>query len=283
MAGKSLYETLGVDSNASAEAIKKAYRRLAQKYHPDINKEAGAEDKFKEINAAYEVLSDPQKRKQYDQVGDSMFGDQSFHDFRRTHGDANFDLNELFSQLFSGGFGQKGFDTGFGFGGANADINARLAIEFDTAVLGGERSFTIDGDSMNIKIPAGISDGETMRVRGRGKQIGRQRGDLLLKISVEPSVEYSRSGDDLTKSFTVSLKTAIFGGKVTIKTLGGDVTLKVPAGTKSAQKFRVREAGVVGRKSGVKGDLYLIAQVIVPSADSLDPALVEMMREKLPE
>ncbi|MDR3347719.1 MAG: J domain-containing protein [Helicobacteraceae bacterium] len=282
MAGKSLYETLDVAPNASEDEIKRAYRRLARKYHPDINKEAGAEERFKEINAAYEILSDANNRKQYDQFGESIFGNQSFHDFARGQGDTNFDLNDIISQIF-GNFGRKGFDTGFGFGGVNADISARLNIPFELSVLGGEQQINIEGNSLKVKIPAGINEGETLRVRGHGRQIGKQTGDLRLQIHIEPSPEYTRDGDDLTKSFALSLKQAIFGGKVTLQALDHEVTIKVPQGTKSNQKFRVRGGGVANRKSGVKGDLYLIAQIIIPSVDTLDEALVKMMREKLPE
>lgn len=292
MAGKSLYETLGVAPGASEDEIKKAYRRLARKYHPDINKEPGAEEKFKEINAAYEILSDAQKRQQYDAYGDSMFGNQSFHDFARGQGGANFDLNDILNQVFGGGFGgfggarggqNRGFDSRFGFGGVDPDISARLNVPFETAVLGGTQSISIEGDRMDIRIPAGITEGETLRVRGRGRSMQNQRGDLLLRIHVEPSSEYVREGDDLEKSLNISLKTAVFGGKVQVRTLEKEVGLKVPAGTKCGQRFRVREAGVVNRKSGQRGDLYLKVQVVIPAAETLDPQLAKLMEEKLPE
>lgn len=289
MAGKSLYETLGVAPGASEDEIKKSYRRLARKYHPDINKEPGAEEKFKEINAAYEILSDAQKRQQYDQYGDSMFGNQSFHDFARGHGGENFDLNDILSQVFGGGFGGFGggknrrFDSRFGFGGPDLDISARLSVPFETAVSGGTQSISIEGDRMDIRIPAGITEGETLRVRGRGRSMHNQRGDLLLHIHVENSNEYTREGDDLEKTLPVSLKTAVFGGKVQVKTLEKEVTLKVPAGTKCGQRFRVREQGVVNRKSGQRGDLYLKVQVAIPAAETLDPQLARLMEEKLPE
>ncbi len=288
MAGKSLYETLGIAPGASEEEIKRAYRKLARKYHPDINKEPGAEEKFKEINAAYEVLSDPAKRQQYDQYGDSMFGNQSFHDFARGQGGADFDINDILNQVFGGGFGggfgNRGFDSRFGFGGGpDLDISARLSIPFGVAVLGGKQSVAIEGDRFDIKIPAGINEGETLRVRGRGRKMSGQSGDLLLRIVIDPSDEYSREGDDLQKEITIPLKTAIFGGKVTVQTLYREVSLKVPAGTRCGQRFRVRNEGVANRKSGQKGDLYLKVQVAIPKADSLDEQLKALMEEKLPE
>ncbi|MDR2904635.1 MAG: DnaJ domain-containing protein [Helicobacteraceae bacterium] len=293
MSGKSLYETLGVAAGASDDEIKKAYRKLARKYHPDINKESGAEEKFKEINAAYEILSDPKKRAQYDQFGDSMFGNQSFHDFTRSRGGANFDLNDILNQIFGGGgfnggfggFGKgggfKSFDSDFGF--FDADINARMIVSFEVAILGGERQIEVAGESMKIKIPAGIKDGETLRVRGRGKANGNQRGDLLLSVAIEPSAEYTREGEDLTKTIFVPLKTAIFGGKTAVGAITGDFTLKIPAGLKGGQKFRIKGAGATDRKSGAKGDLYLIAQIIAPNGDTLDLEFAKILQEKLPD
>ncbi len=289
VAKKSLYETLEVSSNASADEIKKAYRKLARKYHPDINKSPEAEEKFKEINAAYEILSDEEKRKKYDMYGDDMFGGQSFHDFRSSQGGNGADFEDILRNIFGGGGGFGGFGGrgggfgGFGgFGGVDLDINATVTIPFDIAVMGGSQHISLNGEGFDIKVPAGINDGETLRIKGKGRSAQGQRGDLLLKVGVAKSAEYERDGDDLTKTFDVSLKTAIFGGKVAIQTLDGEINLKVPSGTKCGQKFRVKEKGAVNRKTKVKGDLYLKASVLIPSADSLDSSLAKIMEEKLP-
>ena len=286
---KSLYETLEVSENASADEIKKAYRKLARKYHPDVNKDAGAEEKFKEINAAYEVLSNPEKKQQYDQYGDSMFGGQNFHDFARGQG-SNVDLDEILRQMFggAGGFGRSGFSQGGfgGFGGFNEpdlDTNAQTTIAFDIAVLGGKQHITLNGDSFDVKIPEGIEDGQKIRAKGKGKSYRGQTGDLILKINVASSPEYTRDGDTLTKYFDVPLKTALFGGKVEIKTIHKDITLKIPQNTKQNQKFRVKELGVLNRKAGVKGDLYLKANIVLPKIEELDSELVKMLEDKLPE
>lgn len=294
MAGKSLYETLEVSTSATDEEIKKSYRRLARKYHPDINKEPDAEEKFKEINAAYEILSDPQKRKQYDQFGDSMFGNQSFHDFRQSYSGEEFDINDILSQLFGGGFARAGgfsrFESGFGgfngafgggFGGVDLDISAKMTISFETAILGGTKAVKIGDDEVKLRIPAGIKSGEKLRVKGRGKSLQGQRGDLMIEITVEESSEYKRDGNDLEKQFEIPLKVAIFGGKVAVGTLEREVNLKVPAGTKCGQKFRIRGEGAADRKSKDKGDLYLIAQVLIPKAEDLDPELAKILEEKL--
>ena len=288
---KSLYETLEVSPNATSDEIKKSYRRLARKYHPDINKEKDAEEKFKEINAAYEILSDEKKRKQYDQFGDSMFGGQNFHDFARGQGNVN--LDDILSQIFGGGgFSQGtggfgGFESFGGFGGfggrsqPNLDINAQITIPFSTAILGGKHNINLQNQNFDIKIPAGIRDGETIRLRGKGKTVGNQSGDVLLKVSVAPHPQYSQDGDNLTKKFDLPLKTALFGGKVEIETLYKTITLKVPKNTKNNQRFRVKELGAYNRKSKTNGDLYLEANIILPDVDSLPKELTKALEKYL--
>jgi len=281
---KSLYETLGVSENASADEIKKAYRKLARKYHPDINKEESAVDKFKEINAAYEVLSDPEKKAQYDQFGDQMFGGQNFHDFAQGQG-GGVDLDEILRQMFGGG-GGGGFGGGFGgaqggFGGPDLDMQARITVPFMVSVNGGKHSVSANGQSFDIKIPAGIKSGETMRVRGKGKQYQGQAGDLLIQVEVAASDEYERKGDNLYKTFDVPLKEALFGGKIAIETPEKEVSLKVPQNTKNGQKFRLKGKGVADRKTAMKGDLYLVANVVLPDIDTLDDELKSMIEAKL--
>ena len=282
---KSLYETLEINENASADEIKKAYRKLARKYHPDVNKDPKAEEKFKEINAAYEVLSDPQKKQQYDQYGDSMFGGQNFSDFARNQG-GGVDLDEILRQMFGGGaagFGRSNFGGGFGFDAPDLDTNAQITIPFEVAVLGGKRNISLNNDSFDIKIPEGIEDGQRIRAKGKGKSYQGQRGDLILKINISPSNEYEREFDNLIKYFDLPLKTALFGGKVDIKTIHKDITLKVPQNTKQNQKFRVKELGVLNRKTKVRGDLYLKANIVLPKLEDLDSELVKMLEAKLPE
>jgi len=282
---KSLYETLGVSENASAEEIKKAYRKLARKYHPDINKEESAVDKFKEINAAYEVLSDAQKKAQYDQFGDQMFGGQNFHDFASSQG-GGVDLDEILRQMFGGGGGgfsgaQGGFGGFGGFGGPDLDTQARITVPFMVSVTGGKHNVSTNGQSFDIKIPAGIKSGETMRVRGKGKQYQGQSGDLLIQVEVAPSNEYERKGDNLYKTFDVPLKEALFGGKISVETPEKEVSLKVPKNTKNGQKFRLKGKGVPDRKTAMKGDLYLVANVVLPDVDTLDSDLKKVLEEKL--
>ena len=282
---KSLYETLGVSENASADEIKKAYRKLARKYHPDINKEESAVEKFKEINAAYEVLSDPEKKAQYDQFGDQMFGGQNFHDFARRQG-GGVDLDEILRQMFgggggfSGGFGGAGGGFG-GFGAPDLDLQARITVPFMVAINGGKHHVSVNNQSFDIKIPAGIKTGETLRVRGKGKQYQGHVGDLLIQVEVASSSEYERKGDNLYKTFDVPLKEALFGGKILVDTPEKEVSLKVPKNTKNGQKFRLKGKGVADRKTALKGDLYLVANVVLPDVDTLDNELKAMLEAKL--
>ena len=286
----SLYETLGVSEKATGDEIKKAYRRLARKYHPDINKDPGAEDKFKEINAAYEILSDEKKRAQYDRHGDAMFGGQNFHDFASSSGMGN--LDEILKNIFGGGgfgaFSSRGGFGGFrqtgGFSGfdddEDLDSRAKVTIPFDVAVKGGEHSINFNGENIKIKIPNGINDGEKLRIKGKGSG---GRGDLILTVNIAPSDEYERDGDDLYKDVLIPLKTMMFGGKIDVKTPKKDVTIKIAENSKSGQKIRLKGYGVQNRKSGIFGDLYLRARVSLPDVNALDGELAELMKQKLPE
>ncbi|MDE6886396.1 MAG: DnaJ domain-containing protein [Helicobacteraceae bacterium] len=297
---KSLYSTLGVSQNASSDEIKKAYRKLARKYHPDINKEKDAEEKFKEINAAYEILSDEKKRAQYDKFGDNMFGGQNFSDFARSN--QNINLDDILSQIFGGGFGSSSFGNGnfsggfsnggfgnnsfggFGFGGFSRDeldIRKNITIPFESALLGG--SYHYSEGSFDIKIPAGIRDNETLRIKNKGRSANNMSGDLLLKVNIAPSSEYKIQDDILTKEIDIPLKLALFGGKVKVKTPYKEVNLTIPKNTKNNQKFRIKEHGLKNRKTSSIGDLYLIANIILPKVEELDSKLASLMSEKLPE
>lgn len=297
---KSLYTTLGIAQNATQDEIKKAYRKLARQYHPDINKAKDAEEKFKEINAAYEILSDEKKRAQYDQFGDSMFGGQNFSDFARSN--QNINLDDILSQIFGGGFSQKGaFGANSGFGGFSSggfssggfggfsdfgdfgeslDIQKDITIPFESALLGGNYHYA-EGN-FDVKIPAGIKNGEKLRVKGKGKKARNGAGDLFLRVNIAPSNEYEIKDEILTKRITIPLKTALFGGKVKVQTPYKEVTLTIPQNTKNNQKFRVKEQGLKNRKNSVIGDLYLIANIENPPIESLDSALLEALK-KLPD
>lgn len=294
---KSLYDTLEVSQDASSEEIKKAYRKLARKYHPDVNKDAGAEEKFKEINAAYEVLSDQEKRAQYDRFGDSIFGGQDFGDFARGNFSRGANLHDILEGLFSGGFGganrggygesfgtQNGFG-GFGFGGfgdfgaQSLNIEDSIQIALELAILGGEYSYK----GLKVKVPAGVKEGEKLRLSGRGRQLGAQKGDLLLKISIAPSKDYEIKNNQLYKNINIPLKMALFGGKIKVQTPHREVTLTIPENTKNAQIFRVEKHGFKHRKSDIIDDLFVVAHIVLPPLSALAPDLARLMKEKLPD
>ncbi len=282
MNGKSLYETLGIDKNATNEDIKKAYRRLARQYHPDINKEPGAEEKFKEINAAYEILSDENKRKQYDTYGDSMFGGQNFGDFSRANMN---DLNDILSQIFKSNFG-FGRSQNRNFGGFSdfeddLDLNSNITIPFETAIKGGEISLNLDGSNIKIKIPAGIQNGEKMRIKGKGKKSNYETGDMILSVKIAEDENYKRDGDDLYKNLDIPLKTALFGGKIKVENFKDPVNIKISPNTKNGQKIRLKGYGAQNRKSKIYGDLYLTANVILPNIENLDPNFKEILEKNL--
>lgn len=290
---KSLYQTLGVSQNATSDEIKKAYRKLARQYHPDINKAKDAEEKFKEINAAYEILSDEQKRAQYDQFGDSMFGGQNFSDFARSN--QNINLDDILSQIFGGSFNQKGFGgfSGGGFGGdfgsfggfggmrEQLDVTKEITIPFESALLGGNYHYAEGG--FDIKIPAGIKNNEKLRVRGKGRKSGSYSGDLFLKVLITPSNEYEIKDEVLNKKVDISLKTALFGGKIKVTTPYKELNLTIPKNTKNNQRFRIKEHGIKNRKTNSIGDLYVVANITLPDVEKLDSKLASLMSEKLPE
>jgi curved DNA-binding protein len=281
---KSLYEVLGVSENATQDEIKKAYRKLARKYHPDICKKPECEEKFKEINTAYEILGDPEKRKQYDTMGDNMFNGQNFQDFYRQHKDV--DLEEILNSIFGGGFSSRssgfggfGFDGFGGFGGfePDLDVHARIQIPFDLAIKGGVYTINYNGESIKVKIPAGIKTGQKLRIRGKGKTFQGKRGDLILEVEVTPHPNWDRIGDDLYTKIEVPLKTMIFGGKIGVDTFKGHINVKVPQNSKCCQKLRVKGYGVNN------GNLYIELIPKLPKLEELDPDLAKMMQEKLPE
>ena len=280
---KSLYETLEVNDNANTPEIKKAYKRLAKKYHPDLNKTQAAEDKFKEINAAYEVLSDTSKKSKYDQFGDSMFGGQNFHDFSQGQqggGDINDILNSMFNNSNQGFGGMGG-----GFGGhmpISLDIEAKLNINFNVAILGGKQSVSINGNSFSVKVPKGTHNKDKMRIKGQGKSLNGEKGDLYLVIYINASYEYSRDGDDLEKSINISLKDALFGEKIAIQTLYKEVKLKLPVNTKQNQKFRIKELGVENRKTKKIGDLYVKVNILLPKLEDFNDEFLDLLKKNLP-
>ncbi|GAA8270880.1 DnaJ family protein [Helicobacter pylori] len=286
---KSLYQTLNVSENASQDEIKKSYRRLARQYHPDLNKTKEAEEKFKEINAAYEILSDEEKRRQYDQFGDNMFGGQNFSDFARSRGTSE-DLDDILSSIFGrGGFSQRFSQNSQGFSGfnfsnfapENLDITAALNVSVLDTLLGNKKQVSVNNETFSLKIPIGVEEGEKIRVRNKGKMGRTGRGDLLLEIHIEEDEMCRREKDDIIQIFDLPLKTALFGGKIEIATWHKTLTLTIPPNTKAMQKFRIKEKGIKNRKTSHVGDLYLQARLILPKTETLSNELKALLEKEL--
>ncbi|GAA6968149.1 DnaJ family protein [Helicobacter pylori] len=286
---KSLYQTLDVSENANQDEIKKSYRRLARKYHPDLNKTKEAEEKFKEINAAYEILSDEEKRRQYDQFGDNMFGGQNFSDFARSRS-ASEDLDDILSSIFGrGGFSQRFSQNSQGFSGFNfsnfahedLDMTTTLNVSVLDTLLGNKKQVSINNETFSLKIPIGVEEGEKIRVRNKGKMGRTGRGDLLLQIHIEEDEIYRREKDDIIQIFDLPLKTALFGGKIEIATWHKTLTLTIPPNTKAMQKFRIKDKGIKNRKTSHVGDLYLQARLILPKIETLSSELKALLEKEL--
>ncbi|UOR94228.1 DnaJ C-terminal domain-containing protein [Helicobacter pylori] len=286
---KSLYQTLDVSENANQDEIKKSYRRLARKYHPDLNKTKEAEEKFKEINAAYEILSDEEKRRQYDQFGDNMFGGQNFSDFARSRS-ASEDLDDILSSIFGrGGFSQRFSQNSQGFSGFNfsnfahedLDMTTTLNVSVLDTLLGNKKQVSINNETFSLKIPIGVEEGEKIRVRNKGKMGRTGRGDLLLQIHIEEDEIYRREKDDIVQIFDLPLKTALFGGKIEIATWHKTLTLTIPPNTKAMQKFRIKDKGIKNRKTSHVGDLYLQARLILPKTETLSNELKALLEKEL--
>ncbi len=280
---KDYYKTLGVEKTASEKDIKQAFRKLAKKYHPDANpNDPGAEAKFKEINEAYETLSDSEKRQQYDQ-----FGSAGFNPFAggaapgngRVYTNTNVDMRDgpfadIFDSLFGGLRGaERGGSVGgtsSGFRTANADgrdYEQLVTITLQEAYTGTTRLVTKGERKVKVNIPRGATNGTKVRLSGEGEAgiYGGKAGDLYLVVQVEPDSQFERVGDDLYTDVRVEVFTAMLGGTVEVPTLDRPVKLKIPGGTSSGRRFRLNGKGMpVLRKTDQYGDLYARVLVTVP-------------------
>ena len=283
MAERDYYEVLGVNRNASPEEIKRAYRKVALQHHPDKNPgDQTAEEKFKEASNAYDVLSDPEKRKIYDVRGHAGVHNAGFQGYTNFE-DIFTNFGDIFGREVFGNFGDVFGDvfsrenpTGFG-PQRRGNLRTKLKIPFEESILGAEKRIQINDRTLTIKIPAGIKDGQSLRLAGQGDlNASGQRGSLIVKIAVQPHPDFKRENLDLVTQATVPFTTAALGGKVRIPTLKGEIDLKIPAGTQPEQQLRVRGAGVVD-SSRRKGDLRVQIKIKVPR--SLTRKQKELLKE----
>jgi curved DNA-binding protein len=294
---KDYYAGLGVKKDASQDDIQKAYRKLARKFHPDVNKDPEAEARFKEIGEAYEVLKDPDKRKKYDQFGANWNrtggpppgwegfdfgrggGSGSGFDFRDFQGAGGAGFSDFFETLFGGGGGRRRGGAGFGgpgagFGGgpqAGSDSEATISVSVEEAVRGGTREIAISDPNtgqrktLTIKIPEGVRSGQKIRLSGQGSggTGGGAAGDLFLKVEIAPDPRFRVEGSDVLTFVPVSPPQAALGGEADVETPTGTVRVKIPAGSSSGRKIRLRGRGL-GQSGGAKGDLLAEIRIVIP-------------------
>ena len=274
MSKRDYYEVLGVNKNASDDEIKKAFRKLAIKYHPDKNPgDKEAEAKFKEANEAYSVLSDKTKRQRYDQFGHSGVGGTGggaggnpFEGFNFNGQSFNFDfggggfggLDDILGAMFGGGF--RGVRRG-------RDYRTTTTIDFKEAIFGCTKNVSVDGEQIKLKIPAGIYDGQSIRLNGKGgpaPQEGGQRGDLYVEVRVRAHKRLTREGDLILSEVTISMVEAVLGTEVDVETVDGEVTMKIPAGTQPGTNFKLSGHGAPRLGSDERGPHIVTVNVEIP-------------------
>jgi curved DNA-binding protein len=273
---KDYYDTLGVTRGAAAEEVKRAYRKLARKYHPDVSKEKNAEAKFKDVQEAYEVLKDPEKRATYDQLGrdyrpgqqfrpppdwSQQFGQSGPHRFTDMNG-----FSDFFSSLFGGAPGPgAGYGPGQGQASSEADAGV-LEVTVEEAYAGAKRRVTLHeagrSRQVDVQVPAGIADGQTLRIAAVGT-----RPTLLFRIKLRPHPLYVLQGKDVQIELPLAPWEAALGAKVAVPTLGGTVELTIPAGAQSGQKLRLRGRGL---PASPNGDQLVIIKLVTPAAETTE-------------
>lgn len=286
------YQTLGIDKNASTDDIKKAYRKLARKYHPDMNpNDKEAHKKFQQINEANEVLSDPEKRKKYDAYGENWKHADQFEQARKTQGQqgqgayanegwsyssegGDFDEGQ-FSDFFESLFGQRGGGGSAGFGGGRRqsqfrgqDYNAELHLSLQDASVTHQQTMTVNGKNIRITIPAGVTNGQVIKLKGHGAPgiNGGPAGDLYITFVIAEDARFKRVDNDLYTTVPLDLYTAVLGGETTIDTLGGKVKLKIKPETQNGTKAKLKGKGFpVYKKEGEYGDLIVTYDIQIPT------------------
>ena len=282
---KDYYKILGVERDAKEAEIKTAYRRLARKYHPDVSKEANAEEKFKELGEAYDVLKDKDKRESYDQLGANWKQGQNFNpppgwedSYSGGGNAAGADFSDFFESMFGGGAGfnqSRGFNQS-GFQSKGADQHADISITLEDAFHGAKKNIRLgsaSGNSRNldVKIPAGITSGKRIRLTGQGSQGqgGGPKGDLYLEVTIAPHRLFKVDGKNILLDLPISPWEAVLGAQVQVPTLGGQVTAKIPAGSQSGKKLRLKNRGLKSNSNSA-GDQIVNLQIVTPTSGNED-------------
>ena len=304
--GEDPYKVLGVKKDASEAEIKKAYRALAKKYHPDLNiEDKGAADRFKAISQAYEIIGDPEKRKRFDAGEiDSSGQEKPERQFYRQYAEGNEGFKyrgrpgqgfgqggpggaEMFEDVFSDLFGRGG---GRGFEGGFSNVRMRgqdarytLTVDFLEAARGERRRITLpDGEALDVTIPSGVEDGQTLRLKGKGGAgvNGGPAGDAYVTIAVTPHADFERKGNDIHSDVPMSLDEAVLGGKIEVQTIGGPLTVTVPPGSNTGKTLRLKGRGITPGK-GTAGDHYVHLKVVLPETPDAElKSFLESWRAK---
>ncbi|MEP7257583.1 MAG: J domain-containing protein [Flavitalea sp.] len=270
------YKILGLDKNATQDDIKKAYRKLARKHHPDMNPNNKEANKtFQELNEANEVLSDPEKRKKYDQYGKDWQHADQFEKSGRPGGPGSSRRENPFGGGDQGGNFSDFFESMFGGSGAQSrakyrgqDYHADMQLGLTDAYTTHKQTFTVNGKNIRITIPAGVENGQAIKIKGHGGKgvNGGPDGDLFITFAISEHPDFTRQGNDLYTTIDLPLYTAVLGGEITVDTMGGKVKLKVPAGTQNGTKMRLKGKGYPIYKSEDKfGDLFITWSIVIPT------------------
>ena len=282
------YETLGVARGASQDDVKRAYRRLARKFHPDVSKEADAEARFKEVGEAYEVLKDPEKRAAYDRFGKDWKHGQEFRpppgwERQFNFGGGGFSGDSGFSDFFETLFGRGGFAGARGpMRARGGDQSATIEIALEDAYRGATRTITVRGRTLSVRIPKGVTEGQRIRLGGLGGAGagGGLAGDLYLTVTHAAHPLFRAEGRDVHLRLPVAPWEAALGATVAVPTLGGKVDLKIPRGSRAGRSLRLKGRGLPGRPNG---DQYVTLEIVAPPADSPEAeSLYRKMAESMP-